>query len=115
MSRTVWIAVAVIALVGAAIWYFAGGAQRVTERRVEAALTDKGVPPRLAACMAEKMASQLTIGQLRALENLAPREGEPDIPRLPGEAMARLQRVGDVQAVRITMRAGVTCALGNLR
>ena len=113
--RKVWIALFVIVLVGAAIWYFAGGAERVTAKRVETALTDKGVPPVLAACMAKRMASELTIEQLRALENLAPREGEPAVPRLPGEAMRRIQRVGDPQAVKITMRAGLMCALGNLQ
>lgn len=112
--RRLWIALLVIVIVGAAIWYFADGAQRVTERRVEAALTDKGVPPALAACMAERMASELTIEQLRALENLGPREGEEAVPRLPGEALRRIERVGDPQAVRITMRAGVVCALSNL-
>ena len=113
--RKVWIALFVIVAVGGAIWYFAGGTQRVTERRVRTVLTDKGVPPVLAACMAKRMANELTIGQLRALEKLAPREGEPAVPRLPGEAMKRIERVGDPQAVRITMRAGVVCALGNLQ
>lgn len=112
--RTVWIALFVIVIVGAAIWYFSGGAQRVTERRVEAALTDKGVPPVLAACMAERMANELTLDQLHALEKLGPREGEDAVPRLPGEALRRIERVGDPQAVRTTMRAGVLCALSNL-
>jgi len=109
--RTVLLALGVIALVGGAIWYFAGGAERVTERRVGAILTERGLPPVLAQCMAKRMARELTIDQLRSLEKLAPLEGEPAIPRLPGEALAQLQRVGDPEAVRITTRAGLVCAL----
>ena len=109
--RKALILIVVLALAGTAAWLYFGGVERVTETRVRTALTEQGVPPRLAECMAGRMTDQLTIGQLR-LERLAPLEGEPGIPLAPGDVIARLERVDDPQAIEVTVRAAAGCSLG---
>lgn len=76
-----------------------GSLDQVTEERVEQALLANGVPANMATCMAPKLVDRLSIGQLRKLERLAPQVGEERIPRSTGEAMARLRRVDDREAV----------------
>ncbi len=89
--------------------------EQVTETRVEQALLANGVPENLAACMAPRMTDKLSINQLRKLERLAPEEGEGRLPSSPGQALARLRRVDDDEAVRVLISSGTTCGLGSLR
>lgn len=110
--RKALILIIVLALAGTAAWLYFGEVERVTETRVRIALTDQGVPPRLAECMAERMTDQLTIAQLRSLERLAPLEGEPGIPLAPGDVLERMRRVDDPQAIEVTVRAAAGCSLG---
>lgn len=110
--RKALILIIVLALAGTAAWLYFGGVERVTETRVRTALTEQGVPPRLAECMAGRMTEQLTIAQLRSLERLAPLEGEPGIPLAPGDVIERMRRVDDPQAIEVTVRAAAGCSLG---
>ncbi|MCH2487011.1 MAG: hypothetical protein MK010_04615 [Erythrobacter sp.] len=110
--RKVLIAILVLALAGTAAWLYFDGVDRVTETRVRTALTDQGVPPRLAECMAERMTDRLTIAQLRSLERLAPLEGEPGLPLAPADVIERVARVDDPQAIEVTVRAAAGCSLG---
>ncbi len=89
--------------------------EQVTEERVEQALLDNRVPASLASCMAPKMTDRLSISQLRKLELLAPEEGEGSLPTSPAEALARLRRVDDDEAVRVLVGTGTTCGLSSLR
>ena len=88
-----------------------GVLEQVTEAQVESALLDKGVPAPLAACMAPKLTDRLSINQLRKLQRLAPRDDEGALPLSTGEAIARLRRVDDDQAVEELVRAGTTCSI----
>ncbi len=94
--------------VGAA--YYFGAFDRVTERRVERALTDAGVSPEMAECMALKMVDRLTLPQLKKLERLGPEEGEDVVPLSGREALTRLERVEDREALEVLVRAGGSCA-----
>ncbi len=85
--------------------------EQVTEQRVEAALLANGVPENLAACMAPRMTDRLSISQLLKLERLAPEEGEERLPRGPGDALERLRRVDDDEAVRVLAETGAACGL----
>jgi len=89
--------------------------EQVTEARVEQALLANGVPEELASCMAPRMVDKLSIAQLLKLERLAPEEGEGSFPGGPGEALARLKRVDDNEAVGVLVQAGAGCTLGSLR
>ena len=102
----------VAALVGVAAYL--GAFDRVTESRVERALANAGVSPRMAECMAPKMVDRLTLPQLRKLERLGPEEGEYAVPLSGREALARLERVDDAEALEVLVRAGGSCAFETL-
>ena len=76
-----------------------GVLEQVTAARVEQALLDNRVPAPMAACMGERLADRLSISQLRALERARPQEGESTLPLSTGQAMARLRRIDDREAV----------------
>lgn len=89
-------------ILGGGAWFVLsddGLLEQVTTARVEQALLDNRVPEPMAACMGPRLADRLTIGQLRALERAKPQEGESTIPLSTGEAMARLRRIDDREAV----------------
>ncbi len=88
---------------------------QVTKARVEQVLLDNGVPENMAGCMAPRMVDELTIEQLRALENLAPRAGETRIPRSTEAALERLRRVEDEKAVRVLAQTGTSCGIEIVR
>ena len=54
-----------------------GCIEKIAESRVKSALLDAGLSERNSSCMAERMVDRLSISQLRKLENLKPRKGEP--------------------------------------
>ena len=86
-----------------------GVLEQVTAARIEQALLDNRVPPAMAECMAPRLADRLKISQLRALERAAPQEGETAIPLSTGEAMARLRRIEDRDAVEQVVRVAGGC------
>lgn len=101
-----------IAVVGATAWFVlrdGGLADEVTEDRVRTALLDTGVPQPMAECMAPRLVDRLSISQLRKLERLGPSEGETRIPLSTGEAMARLRRVDDREAVETVVTTAGGC------
>lgn len=108
MRKILFVLLLIAAAVGAA--YYFGAFDRVTESRVERALTDAGVSPGMAECMAPKMVDRLSLAQLRKLERLGPEEGEYAVPLSGREALARLERVEDREALETLVRAGGSCA-----
>ena len=84
-----------------------GCVEQIKESRVKAALTGGGLSEPLAACMAHRMATKLTIHQLRQLQrlNAAPR-------RTIGEFVAALRRDGDADAVEVTLASAALCKSG---
>ncbi|QUL36449.1 hypothetical protein [Erythrobacter sp. JK5] len=106
-----------IGLVGLLAWLVlrdGGLLNQVTEERVEDALLAKGVPVPMAACMAPQLTDRLSISQLRKLERLGPQEGESGLPASPGEALARLRRVDDDEAVKALAVVGARCGVDSL-
>jgi len=88
--------------IGLGAWFLLrddGLVEEVTEARVAEALIDNGVPPVMTQCMAPRLVDRLSIGQLRALERIAPDAGEGALPTSTDEALDRFRRVGDQQAV----------------
>jgi hypothetical protein len=96
-----------------AFWVLGGEAlvEKVTEARVEQALLDNGVPANMSACMAPRLVDRLSIEQLRKLERFAPEKGENRIPLSTGEAMTRLRRVDDRQAVEEVVIVAGGCGI----
>jgi hypothetical protein len=78
------------------------------EQRVNAALRDAGVPPRVASCMAERMARKLSIEQLKELKRLAALR-EPGDSMGPKRILRSVEAIGDPEIVRVTSRAALGC------
>ena len=114
MGRFLLLLILLGALAVGAWLYFGGGMQVVTERSVEVALVEAGVPQEQAECMAPRMAERLTADQLQKLQNVAPQDGEAPLPRDAGEALARVRRVNDPEAVEVTVRAAAACTFGGI-
>ncbi|MEL6542527.1 MAG: hypothetical protein AAFP79_04695 [Pseudomonadota bacterium] len=97
-------------VLGGGAWFVLrddGVLEQVTAARVEQALLDNRVPEPMAACMGPRLADRLSISQLRALERAKPQEDESTIPLSTGEAMARLRRIDDREAVeQVVVTAG---------
>lgn len=109
MKRGLLILVLAIALVTGA-WFVLrddGVLEQVTANRIEQALLDNRVPPPMASCMGERLADRLSISQLRALERAKAQDGESKVPLSTGEAMTRLRRIEDREAVeQVVVTAG---------
>jgi len=80
------------------------------EQRVNAALREAGVPPRVAGCMAERMAAKLSIGQLKELKRLAALR-EPGESMGPKHILRSVEAIGEPEIVRVTTRAALGCYL----
>jgi hypothetical protein len=81
------------------------------EARIEAKLEQAGLKPKLARCMAPKLAGRLSTTQLETLADAAKRR-PGDTNRVTLDQIAvRLQQSGDPEIVGIVGRAGFKCAI----
>ena len=78
------------------------------EQRVNAALRNAGVPPRVAICMAERMAAKLSIEQLKELKAIA-KSDDPGEKMSAKHILKRVAAIGDPQVVEVTSRAAIGC------
>ncbi len=91
-----------------------GCAQQIAQGRVESALTEGGVNPRTAECMAGRMVDRLTINQLRkleALEQASPGVREDSLV----DYLRRVARVGDAEVLTVTSSSAALCGTGLAR
>lgn len=81
------------------------------QNRVEAGLIKAGVSPRMASCMAPRMADRLSVGQLRKLQALShvARRG-PGKMRV-NELLDDVRALDDPEIVGVTSKAALVCAL----
>lgn len=98
-------AVLIIALLAAT-----GCVQQIKESRVKSALTEGGLSEPLAGCMAHRMASKLTIKQLRSLQKVNATRG-----RTITEFVSALRQHGDADAVEVTVSSAALCKTGFVR
>ena len=94
--------------IGAGVFAWSGGFDRLLESRVESSLTDAGVPNRLAACMAPKMVERLSLSQLRDLQMAIPQDAA-SVPVV----LDRLQKSEDREAFEVVLLASGQCAIGS--
>jgi hypothetical protein len=99
-------------VLGLSVLALAGCVQTIAEDRVRSALVEAGVSESDSACMAQRMVDRLTIAQLRKLEALKARAGEPAQPATLGEYVERVRRVGDAEVVAVTASSAGLCAAG---
>ena len=87
-----------------------GCVQQIKESRVKSALTEGGLSETLAGCMAHRMASKLTIKQLRSLQKVNATRG-----RTISEFVGALRQHGDADAVEVTISSAALCKTGFVR
>ena len=87
-----------------------GCVQQIKESRVKSALTEGGLSEPLAACMAHRMASKLSIRQLRSLQKVNATRG-----RTISEFVNALRQNGDADAVEVTLSSAALCKTGFVR
>lgn len=101
-----------IVMAACAVLALTGCVQKIAENRVESALLRAGLDQRTSTCMAERMVDRLTIGQLRKLEGLKARKGEPVRPTTLKGYVERVRRVGDAEVLAVTSSSAALCAVG---
>ncbi len=87
-----------------------GCAQKIAESRLNSALLDAGLSQSNSECMAERMVDRLSISELRKLEELKPRAGEPTRPATIRQFVQRVSRVGDAKVLSVATSSAVICA-----
>lgn len=88
-----------------------GVLEQVTAQRIQQALIDNRVPEPMAQCMGRRLADRLSISQLRALERARPQTDENPVPLSTKEAIARLRRIDDREAVEQVVIVAGGCGL----
>jgi uncharacterized lipoprotein YajG len=87
------------------------GCATTKEAQVRSALTDAGLPPATAQCMAEPMARDLSTSQLRSISRVA-KVARTQVGQLTQRQVLDLfKRDLDPETVGVVVRAGVGCIL----
>lgn len=81
------------------------------EAQVRTALTDAGLPPAMAGCMATPLARDLSTSQLRSLGRLARSASDKRKQLSESEILDMLRRDLDPQVVGVVLRAGLGCVV----
>lgn len=81
------------------------------EARVREKLVEAGLPPRIAACMAERMVDRLPIAQLRRLQSLA-RLPDRDLRAMSvDQLLHQVRALDDPEIFAVVSRSGLRCAI----
>ncbi|WP_336964046.1 hypothetical protein [Sphingobium aquiterrae] len=81
------------------------------ETRVRTGLMDAGLPPPLAACMADRMVDRLSLVQLRRLQSLSKVRGA-DLHRLSiDQFLHKVRALEDPEIFVVTSKAALSCAI----
>lgn len=89
----------------------AGCASVSPEAKVRRSLTDAGISPRVATCMAERMVDRLSMSQLKRLQTLA-RLPDRDIGGMTiDEFLYRIRALDDPEILAVVSKAGIGCAI----
>ncbi|MEK7342680.1 MAG: hypothetical protein AABZ73_02545 [Pseudomonadota bacterium] len=80
------------------------------ESRLRSGLVDAGLSPRMAACMAPKMADRLSLLQLRRLQSLGSIRKSHSSGLSVDELLHKLRALQDPEIISVTSRAAISCA-----
>ncbi|MET0360923.1 MAG: hypothetical protein ABW048_04130 [Sphingobium sp.] len=95
----------------AAVLLLCGCATLSPESRLRAGLIDAGLSPRMAQCMAERMADRLSITQLRRLQSLASlRKADMGAITLD-RFLYKVRALEDPEIFLVSSKAAIGCAL----
>ena len=96
----------------AALLLALGGCARVVENRVEAALTEAGVPAGMASCMAERWAGRLSVGQIRGIQRFATAVRAEGRQLTIVSLIDHVRSWNDPEALLVVTSSTARCALG---
>lgn len=80
------------------------------ESRLQSGLTEAGLSPRMAACMAPKMADRLSLLQLRRLQSLGSIRKSHSSGLAVDELLHKLRALQDPEIISVTSGAAISCA-----
>jgi hypothetical protein len=83
------------------------GSCGIPEARLRTGLENTGIHPRMARCMADRMAHRLSIAQMRRLGDLPRARRATSL----GEYLHDVRALGDPEIVRVTTAAAARCVL----
>ncbi|WP_313808773.1 hypothetical protein [Sphingobium sp.] len=96
---------------GSTLLFLSSCATMSPESRLRAGLLDAGLSPRMAGCMAERMADRLSITQLRRLQSLASLRkshmGDMTVDRF----LYKVRALEDPEIFSVTSKAALICAI----
>lgn len=81
------------------------------ESRLRARLIEAGLSPRMAGCMAQRMADRLSIAQLRKLQSLASLRKSHMEEMTVDRFLHQLRALEDPEIFTVTSKAAIRCAL----
>lgn len=80
------------------------------ESRLAAGLEDAGLSKHMAQCMAKRMASRLSLAQLRKLQSLGTLRKPQGEAQTVEELVRKLRALGDPEIVAVSGKAAFSCA-----
>ncbi|TPE58747.1 hypothetical protein FJQ54_17020 [Sandaracinobacter neustonicus] len=86
-----------------------GACATTKEAQVRSALTEAGMSEPMAACMAEPMGKELSVGQLKSLQRVAKLVNTSPAKLSQKQVMDLLKRDLDPETVGVVLRAGLGC------
>ena len=81
------------------------------ESRVRAGLIEAGISPRMAGCMAERMAERLSLMQLRRLQSLASLRKSHMEQMTVDRFLYKVRALEDPEIFMVTSKAAIVCAI----
>jgi hypothetical protein len=81
------------------------------ETRIRLALTNAGLPPPVAGCMADRMVDKLSLWQLNKLRGLGKLKGKKVREISVEEFVKRTKALQDPEILGVVASSGVICAL----
>jgi hypothetical protein len=80
------------------------------ESRLRAGLEEAGLSPRMAGCMAERMADRLSLTQLRKLQSLASLRKSHSGAMSIDTLLHKVRALGDTEIFAVTSASAIACA-----
>ena len=107
MTATIFRSLGLLAAAGAVLSSCAGLSP---ESRLRSGLIDAGLSPKMAGCMAERMADRLSIGQLRKLQSMASLRKSYTEDMTVEHFIHKVRALQDPEIIAVTSKAAFTCA-----
>ena len=107
--KRILVGLTIILAVAGGIWFAAGGPSRTIEHRIAADLVDNGLPQPMAGCMAGRMATRLSLAQLRRLQAAFAQDDHGEAATVSG-ALESIRQIDDPETIEVAASSAALCA-----